>query len=323
MAEQNKQLVGEKNQSLPEEVDILLVLELKPPIDFVSGSCSVVDSCAGLLCLTENDDVLYGRVVYLWNPSVRRIITIRNSSCEGISKEFSWISPGCGYDFDAGVFKLVRIIYDSPNCEAPYDLEKTEIEVYNLSTGSWRKIENLVVNWIIYCQLRILYVNGFVNWLAFHPERHDEDLIVAFDVKSEDFRTLELPDLEMEGDYRGPLLKEYKDMLAFFVCGNFAALEGTGTWSLWVMREYGVTNSWERLFNVVTEQRIVWSLGVTKNCDILLLTPDSKVVAYDFKEQEVKNLGLPKYCPHSCFLITYMESLLLLDEQANLDGHMD
>ncbi|XP_071933272.1 F-box/kelch-repeat protein At3g06240-like [Coffea arabica] len=242
------------------------VLELKPPIDFVSGSCSVVDSC---------------------------------------------------------VFKLVRIIYDSPNCEAPYDLEKTEIEVYNLSTGSWRKIENLVVNWIIYCQLRIVYVNGFVNWLAFHPERHDEDLIVAFDVKSEEFRTLELLDLEMEGDYRGPLLKDYKDMLAFFVCGNFAALEGTGTWSLWVMREYGVTNSWERLFNVVTEQRIVWSLGVTKNCDILLLTPDSKVVAYDFKEQEVKNLGLPKYCPHSCFLITYMESLLLLDEQANLDGHMD
>lgn len=33
------------------------VLELKPPIDFVSGSCSVVDSCAGWLCLTENDDV--------------------------------------------------------------------------------------------------------------------------------------------------------------------------------------------------------------------------------------------------------------------------
>lgn len=267
--------------------------------------------------------MLYGRIVYLWNPTVRRIITIWNSSCEAVSKEFSWIALGCGYDFDEGVFKLVRIICVSPNCETSFDLEKTEIEVYNLSTGSWRKIENLVVNWIIYFQLQTVFLNGFVNWLACNPEGHDEDLIVAFDVKSEDFRTLGLPDLEIEGDHRGPLLMDYKGMLAFLVCGNYASLGGTDTWSLWVMREYGVINSWERLFNVVNQQSIFWSLGVTKNCDILLLTPDSEVVAYDFKKQEVKNLGLPKYCAHSCFLIKYVESLLLLDEQANLEGHMD
>lgn len=116
---------------------------------------------------------------------------------------------------------------------------------------------------------------------------------------------------------------DYKGMLSFFVCGSYVYLEGTNSWSLWVMREYGVANSWEKLFNLVTEQRIVWSLGITKNCDILLLTPDSEVVASDFKEQKMKNLGLPKYCIHSCFLTTYMESLLLLDGQAKLHGHID
>ena len=45
------------------------ISEIRVPFDFPHPRLQIVGSCNGLLCLAE---LVYGDVIYLWNPSVRK-----------------------------------------------------------------------------------------------------------------------------------------------------------------------------------------------------------------------------------------------------------
>ena len=46
------------------------ISEIRVPFDFPHPRLQIVGSCNGLLCLAE---LVYGDVLYLWNPSVRKL----------------------------------------------------------------------------------------------------------------------------------------------------------------------------------------------------------------------------------------------------------
>ena len=73
-----------------------------------------------------------------------------------------------------------------------------------------------------------------------------EGMIMSFDVNSEGFRKLSLPHASIDTNTIHSCLASFKGKLALITHGRSEQL-GVGH-SIWVMREYGVAQSWNKIF---------------------------------------------------------------------------
>ena len=80
---------------------------------------------------------------------------------------------------------------------------------------------------------------------------------------------------------------------------------------IWMMREYGVVESWTRRTIPVGFVKFESVFRCTSNGELLIETDDSWVVSFDPDSLKVNNLGLKS---HRCLGYTsdFMESLVLL-----------
>ena len=87
--------------------------------------------------------------------------------------------------------------------------------------------------------------------------------------------------------------------------------------SIWVMKEYGVVDSWTKQFTInLNGGKIIRVLGLQGNGNILVeaeLTRGWGLSSYDPKSQQVKNLGI---CgrPYYFHVDNYVENLVLLNK---------
>jgi len=97
------------------------------PFHFPSGFVEIVDSCNGLLCLADSDNDKY-----LWNPFIRKFKKLPDT-CLG---KLTNVKLGFAYHYENNDYKVVRI--SSPPFLQTVPLSK--IEVYTLSSDSWRRV---------------------------------------------------------------------------------------------------------------------------------------------------------------------------------------
>ena len=100
-------------------------------------------------------------------------------------------------------------------------------------------------------------VSGALHWMAVMREgeenHKDKNMIMSFDVNSEVFRKLALPHVSIDANNLHGCLASFKGKLAFITSGHG---EQIGFWhSIWVMREYGVIESWNKIFVVPFPQQ--------------------------------------------------------------------
>ena len=163
-----------------------------------------------------------------------------------------------------------------------------------------------------FCQTPL--VSGALHWIAGEGEvKNPKDrMIVSFDVNSEKFRKLALPPGHMEAKTFETHLSSFKGKLAFIRSERLGRV-----FSVWVMREYGVVDSWTKLF-VVPFQRISHCTAFTDYGSLLMFSYnyisrfkyDCEFVLVDIETlQEKKDLGIQI----SLSAATFMESLVLLD----------
>ncbi|XP_030967227.1 F-box protein CPR1-like [Quercus lobata] len=280
------------------------ISEIRIPFDFPHPRVQIVGSCNGLLCLA---DLVYGNVIYLWNPSVRKFKKLPDP-CLGNSK---FVKLGFAYHSENNDYKVVRI--SSPPSSPQV------VEVYTLSSGSWRRVEtSLGANGIYYYFKRSLLptplVSGALHWIAVITEGEENPIyrILSFDVNCEKFRKLALPHGHIDDKNLEIHLSSFKGKLAFVTS------EQPGfVFSIWVMRENGVVDSWTKLF-VVPFQRIAHCTAFTEYGSLLMFSYNNigrfkyedKFVLIDIETlQEKKDLGIQI----SLSAATFMESLVLLD----------
>ncbi|KAL2455184.1 putative F-box protein [Abeliophyllum distichum] len=112
------------------------VYEVELPMDFESKTCRPVGSYNGLVCLTD-DGYGYGRIIYVWNPLLRKFKCIIGTSCccNRLYKEFTKVIVGFWYDVVKNDYKLIRIMYFGNEGFSGYDKEQSHVEVYSLNTG--------------------------------------------------------------------------------------------------------------------------------------------------------------------------------------------
>ena len=105
------------------------ISDVQIPVDISLNSVQMVGSCNGLLCFAKHGS---RKAIYFCNPSIRKFKTLPEP-CLGHLKH---VSLGFAYHYEKNNYKVVRI--SSSSWMSTVSLP--EIEVYTLSSDSWRSV---------------------------------------------------------------------------------------------------------------------------------------------------------------------------------------
>ncbi|MED6137332.1 hypothetical protein PIB30_064023 [Stylosanthes scabra] len=240
----------------------------------------IIGSCNGLLCLLEGF-FMNSRAI-LWNP------------CTGVASSPSLEIPdsssvcGFGYDHVNDKYKLCKIQYRRQKMKPkPY---RYTIKIFTFCPNpSWRTIqvqdvEDISSNKSIVGYRRGVFVPGTatLNWIRCWHDTTLDCFVHSLDLVKESFSEFSLPHKDPDNETILQELCVLRNCLA--VC--FEHRE-TG-WSVWLMQEYGVTQSWTRFAVIPCHPLLsgdhlrplcVWGTDV-----LVLVTSSSKIVLYNLDD---------------------------------------
>ncbi|KAK9055496.1 hypothetical protein SSX86_026579 [Deinandra increscens subsp. villosa] len=175
---------------------------------------TIIGSSQGLFCLNINikNSRKNAKKVVLWNPSIRKSVALVVP--DNLDQVHDVITIGfgvCPYSRDP---KLVKINY----CKKHYPKSKFftpwRVEVYTLSSGSWRSIPTVTQpRKSIFLRSEQVVTDEFIYWLAtdgisYRKRTWDFEgynMVVSFELASEKFMEVSLPDT---------LARAYNDKIA-------------------------------------------------------------------------------------------------------------
>ncbi|KAI9085143.1 hypothetical protein K1719_032854 [Acacia pycnantha] len=288
--------------------------------------------CNGLVCSADYS-LLKSAAIIIWNPSLRKYIVlpkpiaIRNKHiriylCRYIDHNYG-ILFGFGFDSRNNDYKVVKLMNDS--CT-----KDTFVEVYSLASHIWRSISVTVPQFVLSDRqwLSSVFLNGALHWLvcryrAYDVAAYDEEgvrlnyrFILSFDVIPETFRELSLPQqqpnenavisriLAVEGSHSLAVVNHVK-MRRSRRC----------VFCIWVMKDYGNTNSWTEIFRL--DSGLYGGkftvLALTSSGKVVLMLNGGAIVLVDPIKESVEPVGLAKMS--EVFVSSFVESLFFLNKE--------
>ncbi|MCD9641734.1 hypothetical protein HAX54_028161 [Datura stramonium] len=269
-------------------------VDLDYPVKSPGCVTQFIGSCDGLVCLSVENSLI------LWNPSTR--------IWKEIPKEPPFMNQDCfftygfGYDEWNDDYKLV-LVYSSKNKNS-----ENEVKVYSLKANSWKGIKSFHSGYV-YSNSGVL-VNGVVHWdTRPHPDFNGcHHSIVSFDLATEKQGKLDLPSYHEHEDVHWDLMSSGDQSLF-----GFCHCESQGEVDIWVMKEYGVEESWTKFASVayyVIPGIFYLPLYINKDGDVLLINGQS-LVLFNTRNNMCKDLQI--HIPDTrrrIDLATYNESLV-------------
>ncbi|KAA8526571.1 hypothetical protein F0562_008226 [Nyssa sinensis] len=238
----------------------------------------VIDSCNGLLCLVHRTNT---NGIYIYNPLTRDYLKLPDPISP--SQQTREMAIGFGFCSKRNEYKVVEIIHSS----AISDL-RSEVYVYTVGDGSWRGIGNVpyVIRWQWASKV---FVNGAFHWCSDLPASH----IVSFDIANEVFGVIPGPGIDL-GSYSLGVLRG---------CFSITDSSFLDRVEIWVMKEYGVKESWVKCFAIYSDQvewniRYIRTLCSQTNGEILMLYNNQVLLSYDPRTmtlRKVSVVGLPSW----------------------------
>ncbi|XP_022714886.1 F-box protein CPR30-like [Durio zibethinus] len=202
----------------------------------LSGYCSrIFGSCNGLLAVYH-----YEAGIALWNPSTRTCHYLPPLICGDVIKGDYHIL-GFGYDVIGNDYKVVKMMVKSGT-----------VMVYSLKANSWRRIKDCP--YVIPYSLKQdgAYANGSLHWVGDTKDKYfGGRLIFGLDLGVEEYH--DVPECEINFRNFG-----YKNVGVLGEC-LCVFREYTNCYDedhiiLWVMKEYGVKESWTELVYLSREE---------------------------------------------------------------------
>ncbi|KAK1432460.1 hypothetical protein QVD17_09357 [Tagetes erecta] len=285
----------------------------------------VIGTSHGLVCLYG----FYSKtsMVVLWNLSIRKAVPI--------------VVPnvGCGMYGTVVGFGVCRVTNDPKIVKITYieresDLERIscvpwQVEVFTLSTRVWRRLcnNNLPRKTIKFDWGRVgVVADGFVYWLVvdrimMDREYSSRNLVISFDVTTEEFREVNLPDSLANEYYYSLSTSKLRESLVVLQHGVDVDNRVISVW----MMEDDVAKSFIKVFSVSVGTPVeAYLRGFRKSGEPILQVcennlPIYKLIVYDPYSKQVDYLGISGVAC-TFFVYPYVETLLLLD-QPNLGGY--
>ncbi|XP_043721160.1 F-box protein CPR1-like [Telopea speciosissima] len=302
-----------------QEAAVKLDHPFKSPIGYL-----VLASCNGLVCMFDDDGIVsefrkeevYG--TFLWNLSTKTHKKLPFTPIEfPINSRYAHFTAyGFGYDPTTDDYKVIRVIqfYGARGFINDSNYSVSEVKVYSLSTNSWRRIEDIP---FLSIQHRLgVFTNSAFHWATIRKTgvmgpNIAPSAIVSIDVKDDEYREVPLPDF----------VDDKFHMAIGVLGGQLCMLSNFSTVrvELWVMKDYGLKDSWEKQFSIEQPSvlgyfdKYIKPICYSKKGEVLLETKplveksSGVLVLYDPHKGRASNLRLR----HSW--ITVIGSLISLD----------
>ncbi|KAI7979849.1 F-box/kelch-repeat protein [Camellia lanceoleosa] len=235
----------------------------------------IIGSCNGLLCLTD-DCFGYTNTIILWNPPIHRSLTLRVPRVTSESTSPFMCVHGFGLDLIKNDFKVVRISYlgSENGFKVP-----PQVKIYALGDRSWRDFDGVVPRFgMVNYFWSQAYLNGKVHWVSYK----------LIDPVTCVFGEIELPVSLVHQFPRNMLTAIVGELLSVL---QYDSPIYNKSCTVWVIKEYGVVGSWSKQYTIDLDGRLVLTLGLRKNSEILL-GMGRELVLYDSESQEITNLGV-------------------------------
>lgn len=296
-------LYSDKMLSAYEEPDHLQI----PP-----SVASLMGPLNGVFCLIS----ISGHMALL-NPAMRqfrRLPSVPQNRQPHLSSYDDLL--GFGVDPLTGDYKIVSIQYFwNEEMDAPHF--PSLVSVYSSGTDSWRHFEDVDLVNSSRCAYRSLcntFLKGVYYWLT---EFNESDVaILAFDICSEKFREIQVPDCikSKEGD-----LALYGDSVALLSCDVDRVDKCV---DIWLMDQDGC---WTKSLTVGPFQDIKWPLCFWKSNELLLETESPLLTLYDVYTKKIRTVEARR--KENGFFIywifAYKESLVSIQGNGNSCRHWD
>lgn len=301
--------------------------EIPYPHDIME-KCSFVDivgsCCNGVICLRDGyffgdllglwDDVYnYESNIVLWNPTTSETKILPQSNLSHPPPErFSLEIVEFGFDSTTCDYKVLRIFeYLTHDNQCDY-----LAEIYSLRDDTWRKLDVSLNSWELpsykfengdseynYDHRAHTGANGTFHWCAKERD-HSRDLIVSFDLSNEVIKTTALPDA-FSSRYFWRTILCLNEHVALSLSTNHHV-------ELWVLLEYGVEESWTKLFTVAHPEylRMALPLGFSRKGELFFSSWNEHLLVWNPPEETISPVPLEGavYASNCLQAVPYMES---------------
>ncbi|XP_074276853.1 F-box/kelch-repeat protein At3g06240-like [Silene latifolia] len=293
-------------------------MELECPSSLVDNVSKLMisGSVDGLYCVIDRENVFDRRAITLWNPATLEefflpITPLTNDDFEDDEFPKKCLACGFGYDGNSNNYKVV-IIYESISNM----FGDMCMYIFNVSETTWRYHgEHLgKMFWKITTFVGV-FLSGACHWICKFlrgsalSSCHRGYQVLAFDMSMESSRAISFPDV---GDvYVGSNTTSIATLH-----GSLALIDAIeedmegrcSSFNVWVMAEYGVTESWSIMYRVSLSPGIVGRyLGITRD-RFYVSEGEGWMVSYDLNSKDVENYGILD--SSICSLLPYEESLV-------------
>lgn len=296
--------------SVPVDVgslDNATAIEIDEPSKTLLRGTRVVDSCNGLHCLfnLEGD-------MFLWNPATRKSRKLPTVPADFRRPlKFGWFSF-CGFGSDAvnDDYKILRILRPDDQ-----NLSGYKVTVYSLKTNSWKLLQNicshiqLIGAWGMFMEGALHWITVKTSGLEICPS------ILAFDLGAENYREVPMPH-KIGEEMSLVIFAESLCILEYHLDIHI---------DVWVMNDYGVGNSWCKLFSVeqpkvsrscISLRPITYSRSQT---DVLIIVDNKKLMWYNLERKEFKTVKIAN-TPDVFDIEIFTESLVPPNYNFSCDG---
>ncbi|KAF4377879.1 hypothetical protein G4B88_031545 [Cannabis sativa] len=198
----------------------------------------------GIIGISDHRVNIFCPLYYLWNPTTNESKKLPPLD---FIEDKSYRLRGLGYDPLTNDFKVV--VFTSQLKEGH------KIGIYSSRSNSWKAItmpnlfpefESVIVTPFMSMSIN---VNNFIHWSICYKNGNtsdDKDLefstgIVAFDISKEKFNLIKLPQVKKGNDG--------VDIAKIFGCLSMIYVDEDTVFHVWVMKNYGDSNSWILMAN--------------------------------------------------------------------------
>ncbi|BBH10118.1 F-box family protein [Prunus dulcis] len=245
--------------------------------------------------------------------------------CHGYGRE---ARCAFGYDRRANDYKVLRRV----SCFQEGKFISCQYEIWSLAKGSWKTLntgndrhhhERDIEQRDFDAGHPPAFVNGALHWVQVNVNTGNIS-VGSFDMSDEVFSKITIPpEAETQKCFDSDphcVVSRYRESLAFFESSE-ERRESVGCgWllhmTMWVMKEYGVAKSWDKLFAICLEGSICRLVGCRKSGDevvLKLIVDNVQYRSVNSKTKQVKNLQIKGSCRYSV-MDAFTESLVLLDQ---------
>ncbi|KAK2984432.1 hypothetical protein RJ640_014838 [Escallonia rubra] len=230
------------------------------------------------LTLVSNEE----GTVFLINPSTRecRRLPVSPFALDPLACHIMY---GFGYDLCSDDYKVVTLSYYDTDNEHEPDCADMFVNVYTLKNNSWKRVRNSPYDHAVPLLSMGVFVNGCVHWLGSRVSDYST-AIAAFDLADEEFREVAPPtDADISNIH----------VLSLAVIGGCLCLVDSRSnvqLDIWVMKEYGVTESWSKLLIVGLNVFYTKPTDFIEGGEELLVIDEDKLAVYNVKEGRFRDI---------------------------------